>query len=167
VYVSDEQDAHPVDVRLLTRLAEAVLEEEGVRGDCELSIFLVDAAAMTELNARFMGADRPTDVLAFPIDDVVTGGRTPDAGTTGPDRFPDDDELGSDVPILLGDVVLCPAVAVANAPGHAGTYEDELRLLLVHGILHVLGMDHAEPDQAAAMQARERHHLARSRPVEP
>ena len=62
--------------------------------------------------------------------------------------------------MLLGDVVICPTVARRNAPEHAGTYEDELALLVVHGVLHVLGMDHAEPDETAAMQARERELLA-------
>ncbi|MDQ3146672.1 MAG: rRNA maturation RNase YbeY, partial [Actinomycetota bacterium] len=78
-----------------------------------------------------------------------------------PDRAPPD---ASEIPLLLGDVFVCPAVAERNAPGHAGTYPDELALLVVHGILHVLGMDHAEPDAAAAMQQRERELLARLAP---
>ena len=60
------------------------------------------------------------------------------------------------LPLLLGDVVVCPAVAARNAPSHAGTYDDELALLIVHGILHVLGHDHAEPEETAVMQERER-----------
>ena len=76
--------------------------------------------------------------------------------TVGPDREPP-----TEVPLLLGDVVVCPAVAARNAPTHAGTYDDEIALLVVHGILHVLGMDHAEADEAAAMQARERDLLGR------
>jgi probable rRNA maturation factor len=63
--------------------------------------------------------------------------------------------------MLLGDVVVCPAVAARQAPTHAGSYDDELALLVVHGVLHVLGMDHAEPDEAARMQARERELLDR------
>ena len=71
---------------------------------------------------------------------------------SGPDRAePDLDEI----PLLLGDVVVCPAVAARNAPDHAGTVDDELALLVVHGVLHVLGHDHAEPDEAALMRARE------------
>jgi probable rRNA maturation factor len=112
---------------------------------------------MAELHARFMGAEGPTDVLAFPIDDDEVGvGRSPDASTTGPDRDP-----VSDVPLLLGDVVICPAVAARNAPTHAGTYDDEIALLVVHGILHVLGMDHATPEETDVMQARERELLDR------
>ncbi len=63
--------------------------------------------------------------------------------------------------MLLGDVVICPAVAARNAPEHAGSYDDEMALLVVHGVLHVLGMDHAEPDEAEAMRAREAELLAR------
>jgi probable rRNA maturation factor len=62
---------------------------------------------------------------------------------------------------LLGDVVICPAVAYRNAPEHAGTYDDELALLVVHGLLHLLGLDHDEPDEAEAMEAKERELLAR------
>jgi probable rRNA maturation factor len=65
------------------------------------------------------------------------------------------------VPLLLGDVVICPSVAAGNAPSHAGRYEDELALLVVHGVLHVLGHDHATPDDLASMQALERRHLER------
>jgi probable rRNA maturation factor len=113
---------------------------------------------MAELNKRFMDADGPTDVLAFPIDDPVDAGRWPDAGSTGPDR--DGPEPG-DLPLLLGDVVVCPAVASRQAPEHAGSYEDEMALLVVHGVLHVLGHDHVGPEETAAMQAKERSLLDR------
>jgi len=66
-------------------------------------------------------------------------------------------------PWLLGDIVICPAVAVAQAPDHAGSADDEVALLLVHGVLHLLGLDHAEPDDATVMQAWERALLARHR----
>jgi len=69
--------------------------------------------------------------------------------------MPDPDDL----PLLLGDIVICPDVAAANAPGHAGSFDDEIALLVVHGILHLLGMDHADPAEQAAMQARERELL--------
>jgi probable rRNA maturation factor len=158
VFVADEQDAHPVEVARWEQLARDVLTAEGVRGDAELALLFVDEATIAELNGRFMGADGPTDVLAFPIDDDddVLVGRSPDGSTSGPDRGPSDD-----VPLLLGDVVICPAVAARNAPTHAGTYDDELALLVVHGILHVLGMDHADPEETTLMQARERELLAR------
>lgn len=157
VFVTDEQDAQPVDVTRWGDLARNVLVAEGVSGDVELALLFVDEATMAELNERFMGHQGPTDVLAFPIDDDdVVIGRSPDASSAGPDRGPIDD-----VPLLLGDVVVCPAVAARNAPSHAGTYDDELALLVVHGILHVLGMDHAEPEETTLMQARERELLDR------
>ena len=157
VFVADEQAAHPVDVARWSRLAEQVLEAQGVHGDAELSVLFVDAEVMTGLHKRFMDEDGPTDVLSFPLDDdLVELGRWPDASTTGPDRGalqPDD------APLLLGDVVICPEVAARNAPDHAGSYEDELALLVVHGVLHVLGMDHSYESTTAAMQARERELL--------
>ncbi|HKE74529.1 MAG TPA: rRNA maturation RNase YbeY [Acidimicrobiales bacterium] len=153
VYGADEQNAAPVDVDRWVRLARDVLVAEGVQGDVELSLLFVDEETIAELNARFMDADGPTDVLAFPIDDPVVAGRWPDASTSGPDR--EDPEPG-DLPLLLGDVVVCPAVAERQAPEHAGSYDDELALLVVHGVLHVLGHDHAEPDETAVMQGRER-----------
>jgi probable rRNA maturation factor len=86
----------------------------------------------------------------------VAGGRSPDSGTTGPNDLPT--ETG-DFPTLLGDVVICPSVAMRNAPQHAGTYDDEVALLVVHGILHLLGMDHMQDDEAEAMERRERELL--------
>ena len=164
VFGVDEQDDEPVDVGRWVRLAEQVLGAEGVRRHSELSLLFVDEAAMAELNERHMGKSGPTDVLAFPIDDDgLERGRWPDNGTRGPDRPPDDlDEM----PTLLGDVVVCPAVAAAQAPehagaGHDGTIDDEVALLVVHGILHVLGMDHADDAERTEMQALERDLLSR------
>jgi probable rRNA maturation factor len=160
VFVADEQNAHPVDVVRWQALAASVLQAEGVRGDAELSVWFVDEATITELNDRFLDEQGPTDVLSFPLEDDIVGvGRWPDAGTNGP-TDPVRTEP-AEPPLLLGDVMICPAVAHRNAPDHAGTYDDEIALLLVHGILHVLGMDHAEPDEAAAMQAKERELLGR------
>ena len=151
VFVADEQKDVPVDIARWSALAEAVLHEEGVRGAAELSVLFVDETSIAELNERFMEQAGPTDVLAFPIDaDAVWAVHDPLA--SGPDRAePDLDEI----PLLLGDVVVCPAVAARNAPDHAGTIDDELALLVVHGVLHVLGHDHAEADEAASMRARE------------
>jgi probable rRNA maturation factor len=158
VFVTDEQSDQPVDAMRWVRLAEAVLADEGVRGETEVSLLFVDERAMADMNARFAGHDGPTDVLSFPIDEEpAEGGRSPDSGGTGPGYDPTPDE----VPTLLGDVVICPSVAHRNAPEHAGTYEDELALLVVHGLLHLLGMDHEDPDEAEAMEARERELLAR------
>ena len=153
VFVSDEQSTVPIVVLRGSMLAEGVLDAEGVRGAAELSLLFVGVDAMTELNETFMDGRGPTDVLAFPIDaDDPDLWRPPDPALQGPDR-PEPDP--GDAPLLLGDVVLCPEVAAANAPDHAGTLDDELALLVVHGILHVLGRDHATPDDAVAMRARE------------
>lgn len=132
----DEQTDEAVDLDRWTRLAADVLAAEGEAG--ELTLLFVDEAAMTVLNRDHMGGSGPTDVLSFPID----------GAGAGPDG-------------LLGDVVVCPSVARRNAPAHAGTFEAEVALLVVHGVLHVLGHDHAETVEAATMQAAEAAHLER------
>jgi probable rRNA maturation factor len=158
VFVADEQDAHPVDCPRWAGLAERVLEAEGIATDVELSVVFIDEASIAELHERFMGLSGPTDVLSFPIDEEPTEpGRHPDSGGSGPGEPSEPD----DIPVLLGDVYICPSVAARNAPEHAGTYDDELALLLVHGILHLLGMDHEEEAEAEEMEARERALLAR------
>ena len=158
VFGVDEQSDQPVELARWVDLATNVLHDSGVRGEAELSLVFVDESVMADLNKRFMDAEGPTDVLAFPIDDPIDGGRWPDSGSTGPDREPL--EL-TELPMLLGDVVVCPAVAARQAPEHAGSYVDELALLVVHGVLHVLGMDHADAEETATMQARERELLDR------
>ena len=163
VFAADEQSDEPVDAVRWVELALAVLEAQGVRGDTEVSLLFVDEPAMAELNLRFLDKPGPTDVLAFPIDEDEAleagpaGPRSPDSLGPGPVDAP---ELG-DVPRLLGDVVVCPAVARRNAPTHAGTYDDELALLIVHGVLHLLGMDHEDAQEAATMEQREQDMLDR------
>lgn len=157
VFCADEQDDVPLDLSRWQNLALDVLRAEGVRGLAELSVMYVSAAEMAELNESYMGKVGPTDVLAFPLDGHdVTQIVSATGATKGPDRAPIDP---GDLPLLLGDVVVCPAVAAAQASEHAGTLDDELALLLVHGILHVLGHDHAEPDETTRMRARERELL--------
>jgi probable rRNA maturation factor len=159
VFVADEQSAEPVDRVHLVELARNVLDAEGVRGEAELSILFVDEAAMAELNKRFLGKDGPTDVLSFPIDDDVVelGARAADSLGPGPVN----DMEPTDAPTLLGDVVVCPPVARRNAPAHAGSYDDEMALLVVHGILHLLGMDHEDDQEAEVMERREQELLER------
>jgi probable rRNA maturation factor len=158
VFAADEQGDHPVDTLRWARRAEAVLGEEGLTGDAELSVLFVDESAISELNSRFLGKEGPTDVLAFPIDEEpIESGRSPDSGGTGP-GMPSEPE---DMPVLLGDIVICPAVAFRNAPEHAGNYDDEVALLVVHGLLHLMGMDHQEDEEAEEMEAKERELLTR------
>lgn len=154
VFVADEQTAVQIDLDRWQALALAVLADEGVRGLAELSVLFVGEHEIAGLNEQFMDHEGPTDVLSFPLDAPdVTELVHPSGATRGPDRSPVDP---GDLPLLLGDVVICPAVAARQAPAHAGSVDDELALLLVHGILHVLGHDHAEPDDRDRMQARER-----------
>ncbi len=153
VFVADEQAAVPVDTARWARLAEGVLVAEGVRGHAELSLLFVGEDDIAILNEEFLGHAGPTDVLAFPIDGElveVDDGAGPHR--RGPDRPPPDP---GDLPLLLGDVVVCPGVAARQADTHAGTVDDELALLVVHGLLHVLGHDHVEPAEHARMRARE------------
>ncbi|MGH9164590.1 MAG: rRNA maturation RNase YbeY [Acidimicrobiales bacterium] len=159
VFAADEQSLEPVDTLRWVRLARHVLEAEGVRGEAELSMLFVDEAAIADLNRRFAGVDHATDVLAFPIDEEpVEGGRSPDSGGSGPGWVPpEEDEL----PMLIGDVVICPVVARRNAADHGATFEDELALLVVHGVLHLMGMDHVDDEEATAMERREQELLDR------
>jgi probable rRNA maturation factor len=120
-----------VDVERWRRLALDVLVDSDAVG--ELTLSFVDSDDIAELNLEHMGKPGPTDVLSFPMDDEPVVG----------------------VPTLLGDVVISPAVAAGQFAEHAGTLDDELALLVVHGVLHVLGHDHAEPDETAVMRARE------------
>jgi probable rRNA maturation factor len=136
VVVSDEQTDVDIDADRWADLATAVLQTEGRAG--ELTLTFVDRDEIAALNAEHMGKAGPTDVLSFPLDSI------------------DDTAAAMPGPMLLGDVVVCPAVAGEAAPTHAGTLDDELALLVVHGILHVLGHDHSEPDETRRMRERER-----------
>jgi probable rRNA maturation factor len=157
IFGSDEQSDHPVDLARWVRLARLVVDAERVPGTSELSLLFVDPTTIAELNEKFLGGDGPTDVLAFPMDDdLVLPGRQPDQGGRGPGAPAE----AGEPPTLIGDVVVCPAVAVAQAPEHGTTVDDELALLVVHGVLHLLNYDHAEPKEQLAMQQRERELLA-------
>ncbi len=163
VFGADEQSDVQVDVVRWVRLAGLVLDEERVPGEAELSVIFVDEQAITDLNERFLGGKGPTDVLAFPMDDdVVLGGRQPDQGGRGPGS---PTEPG-DPPTLLGDVVVCPEMAERQAREQAGSLDDEVALLVVHGVLHLLNYDHAEPQESDAMKRRERELLTKFRELE-
>jgi len=125
-----------VDSAAIQSVARHALDEMGVNPLAELSILLVDAEYMAELNHRWMDGDGPTDVLAFPMDESsVDHGPGEAAGE----------------PALLGDIVLCPDVAAKQAAQAGHSARDELALLTVHGTLHLLGYDHAEPDEEQEM----------------
>ncbi len=157
VYAADEQEERAVDLDRWAGLARAVLEDRRLRGEVEVSILFVDEPSIAALNEQFLGRKGPTDVLAFPIEDEpLPGGRSPDSGGSGPGTDADVEPL-----TLLGDVVICPAVAARNAADHGVTVDDELALLVVHGLLHLLGMDHETDRDAEAMERLERELLAR------
>ena len=128
-----------VDEAEIAALARSVLDAMRVHRQAELSVVLVDADAMEQLHVQWMDEPGPTDVLSFPMDELRPG--------------KDDEEPE---PGLLGDVVLCPQVAKEQARAAGHSFEEELLLLATHGILHLLGYDHAEPDEEKEMFALQR-----------
>jgi probable rRNA maturation factor len=132
-----------VDEPALAALARYVLDEMRIHPLAELSVVLVDSATITDLHQRWLGEEGPTDVLAFPMDEL----RPPPPGSDRNDRAPDTDAA----PNVIGDVVLCPEVATEQAAQAHRPVADELELLCTHGILHLLGYDHGEPGERAAM----------------
>jgi probable rRNA maturation factor len=139
-----------IDIRHLARLSRFVMDEMRVHPQAELCIKAVDESTIAELNEQWMDKQGPTDVLAFPMDELRPGlvGEEPEEG-------------------VLGDLVLCPAVAEAQGEtaGH-GTVA-ELELLTVHGVLHLLGYDHAEPEEHREMFGLQDELLGRWRSTGP
>jgi probable rRNA maturation factor len=157
IYAADEQHDHEIDLERWVDLARGSLTDEGVRGIAEVSLIFADEPTIADLNQQFMGHEGPTDVLSFPIDDEPEPtGRVPDAGGSGPGEPP-----LAEIPQLIGDVVICPAVAARNAVEHEVPFDDEVALLVVHGVLHLLGWDHVIDEEAERMEARERELLTR------
>lgn len=136
ISITSHREPEPLDLAAFERLAAFVLDREEAPDSSELSLAVVDIAEMTELNSRYRGKDGPTDVLSFGCDDPCP--------------------VESDEPITLGDVVIAPEIAEEQAAELGHTVEEELNLLLVHGILHLLGYDHDTDEDAAVMQERER-----------
>ena len=157
VFAADEQGDHPIVVVRWAELSRKVLAARGVKGETEVSLLFVDEDAIAALNEQFLGKSGPTDVLSFPIEDEPgPTGRSPDLGGSGPGSSPEEGTL-----TLLGDVVICPAVAARNAAEHEVSLEDEVALLVVHGLLHLLGMDHEIAAEAERMEALEQQLLTR------
>ena len=149
----NNESAIPVDEAAILRLAAFALDTMHVHADAELAIVLVDEGALEQLHVQWMDEPGPTDVLSFPMDELRPG--TEDQETP---------------PGLLGDIVLCPQVAKEQAETAGHSTLDELLLLTTHGVLHLLGFDHAEPAEEKemfgiqrdiligfAMQERQRH----------
>lgn len=156
VFVADEQSDVVLDPARYAALACHVLDAEKVRPEAEMSIMFVDEESIADLQLRFLGLEGPTDVLAFPMDEeLIESGRQPDQGGRGPGAPPEP----ADAPVVVGDVVICPAVAARQAAEHSHSVEDEIELLVTHGVLHLLEYDHVEDDEAADMRRRERELL--------
>jgi len=146
VLVSDEHPASGVDPEHLRSLAEAVLSAEGFPPEAEVSITLVDDEEMASWNLRAMGKTGPTDVLSFPVEALRPGHRPP----TLPDGQP----------LLVGDVVIAPDYVRRQAGQFGMTADDEMALMVAHGILHLLGYDHQDEADSELMEDRERLILA-------
>ena len=142
VEVNNEVGAD-VDEKALSDLARFVLDRLRIHPHAELAVLLVDTDTMEHLHVQWMDEPGPTDVLSFPMDELR------------PTADGDEPEPG-----LLGDVVLCPDVAATQARTAGHSTEDELHLLTTHGILHLLGYDHAEPDEEKEMFGLQKQLLA-------
>jgi len=145
VFFGDEQ-SEPVSGSGLRDFAGLVLHAQGLPTDCEMSVILVEAEQMAEYNSRFMEREGPTDVLSFPLLDLVPG--------TVPAP------VANEPPVVLGDVFLCPSEIDRHAAAERIDFEDLLYLLLAHGILHLLGYDHHDEATARQMEVREEELLA-------
>jgi probable rRNA maturation factor len=135
-----------VDERALVGIARHVLDRMGVSPLVELAISLKDVTEMERLHLQYMDEPGPTDVMAFPMDELDLRGSRGVPHGSGLDE--DDEDAG---PALLGDVVLCPQVAERQAREAGHGTQDELELLCTHGVLHLLGYDHAEEDEHREM----------------
>ncbi|HYQ76332.1 rRNA maturation RNase YbeY, partial [Cellulomonas sp.] len=130
----NNESGHEVDEAEFAALARFVLDQMHVHPQTDLSIMFVDTEVMTDLHVKWMDEPGPTDVLSFPMDELRPG-RADEPTPAG----------------LLGDVVLCPEVAVEQARTAGHSTAEELLLLTTHGILHLLGYDHAEPEEEKEM----------------
>lgn len=130
----------PADIDLpeVVALAEHVLERMHINPAAEVFIRFIDEAAMTELHLRWMNLDGPTDVMSFLMDELKPG----------------QDEAG-----MLGDIVICPGVAAEQAKAAGHSLSDEILLLTAHGLLHLMGYDHHEPEEKEEMFGLQRHLL--------
>jgi probable rRNA maturation factor len=145
-----DESGHDVDVRHLAALSRFVLDRMRVHPLAELCIKAVDEETIAGLNAQWMDKEGVTDVLAFPMDELRPGlvNEEPEEG-------------------VLGDLVLCPAVAERQGETAGHGTQAEVELLTVHGILHLLGYDHAEPEEHAEMFGLQDRLLAEWRALDP
>ena len=140
VFLADEQ-TEPVDLLQLSYLAELVLTEEGFPDETEVTVLLVSDDEMSSYNERFLDRSGPTDVLAFPVEELTPG------------FVPDNDPVGP--PLVIGDVIVAPAYVKRQAGETEVGFDEEMALMVAHGILHLLGYDHIEDGDAELMERRE------------
>lgn len=146
VYLADTGSYDLVDIERWRILTQQAISSQGVLGEAECYLTFVGEDEIAEMNAKYMGKVGATDVLSFPISWEA--------------------EFSGEIPRILGEVFVCPQIAAQNAPkncggSHRGTLDDEIALLLVHGVLHLAGMDHVLEEEAEDMEALEQELLSR------
>jgi probable rRNA maturation factor len=145
IFLADEQ-TDQVGLSDLHFLAQLVLREEGYSDEVEVTLIFISEPEMSAYNERFLDRSGPTDVLAFPVEDLLPG-VVPETDPQGP-------------PLMLGDVIIAPGYVRRQAESNGVGFDDEMALIVTHGILHLLGYDHVEDEDAERMEARERELLA-------
>lgn len=145
VFLANEQ-TESVEPGELRSLAELILREEGYPDEAEVTILLISDEEMAGYNERYLDRDGPTDVLAFPLEELIPG------------VVPDHDPHGP--PLVIGDILVAPAFVRRAAVEMGVDFEDEMALMVAHGVLHLLGYDHEDDDDARRMEDRERHLLS-------
>lgn len=145
IFVADEQD-EPLGTWPLRRLAQIVLEQERLPSETEVSLLFVSPSQIAEYNQRFMERRGPTDVLAFPLETLQPG-----------QSFETDT---NDAPLNIGDVVISPTTVRGRTDEMGVDFDDEMSLIVVHGLLHLLGYDHHDDSAAERMEDRERELLS-------
>ncbi|MBT1001717.1 rRNA maturation RNase YbeY [Paenarthrobacter sp. DKR-5] len=139
----NNESALPANEEELTRLARFIMDKLYLHPQSELSVILVDEEAMERLHIEWMDEPGPTDVMSFPMDELRPGTASRPAAAG-----------------MLGDIVICPQVAAAQAKAAGHTMEEEILLLETHGLLHLLGYDHAEPEEKEEMFGLQRELLS-------
>lgn len=139
ILVDNRQNEIDVNTTKIKHLASFILKAEKVHSSVELSIVFVEPEEIKELNSRFRGIDIATDVLAFSM-----------LEDTGEIINPD-----KQLPLLLGDIIICPHIAAMQAEMENHSVEQEMGFLVIHGILHLLGYDHDYLNNETRMKARE------------
>lgn len=138
----NNETTYQVEEAEFVDLLNFCLAQLNVSAEADVNLLFIESAPMAELHERWLDLPGPTDVMSFPMDELRPG--TPDSPTTAG---------------VLGDIVICPEVAAGQAMEQGHSSVEEMLMLTVHGLLHLLGYDHAEPDEAAAMFTLQRHLL--------